>query len=146
MRKNNISIRILAITGTVLLFLPVLTTILTGTFISIARHRLRVDYLMPAELGLLAIIGGGLLLLAAIISRTHFKQILLIYLLMIIMLVGSQAIAVWTGLASGAREATGWPFTLVIGMLVVYALLMVVLGLAGVQLSKDLIKAKNLTE
>ena len=146
MRKNNISIRILAITGAVLLFLPVLTTILTGIFISIARHRLRVDYLMPAELGLLAIIGGGLLLLAAIISRTHFKQILLIYLLMIIMLVGSQAIAVWTGLASGAREATGWPFTLVIGMLVVYALLMVVLGLAGVQLSKDLIKAKNLTE
>ena len=145
MRKNNISIRILAITGAVLLFLPVLTTILTGTFISIARHRLRVDYLMPAELGLLAIIGGGLPL-AAIISRTHFKQILLIYLLMIIMLVGSQAIAVWTGLASGAREATGWPFTLVIGMLVVYALLTVVLGLAGVQLSKDLIKAKNLTE
>lgn len=146
MRKNNISIRILAITGTVLLFLPVLTTFLTGTFISIARHRLRVDYLMPAELGLLAIIGGGLLLLAAILSRTHLKQILLIYLLMIIMLVGSQAIAVWTGLASGAREATGWPFTLVIGMLVVYALLTVVLGLAGVQLSKDLIKAKNLTE
>lgn len=146
MRKNNISIRILAITGTVLLFLPVLTTILTGTFISIARHRLRVDYLMPAELGLLAVIGGGLLLLAAILSRTRLKQILVIYLVMLLMLFGSQAIAVWTGLASGAREASGWPFILVIGMLVVYALLTVVLGFAGVQLSKDLIKAKNLTE
>jgi len=145
-KKNNRLIRIFAITGTVLAFLPMLATILTGAFISIARHRLRVDYLMPAELGLLAVIGGGLLLLTAILSRTHLKQILAIYLVMLFMLVGSQAIAVWTGLASGAREATGWPFILVIGMLVVYALLTVVLGLAGVQLSKDLIKAKNLTE
>jgi hypothetical protein len=53
---------------------------------------------------------------------------------------GSQALAVVTGLASGAMEPTGLWWSIVIAMLIVYTLMLVVIATGGVLLLGDLFK------
>ncbi len=60
----------------------------------------------------------------------------------VIFLFGGQAIAVVTGLASGAREATGWPFVLALGSIVLYTLAVIKTGIAGVSLVRKLYSIK----
>ena len=56
--------------------------------------------------------------------------------------VGGQALASVTGLASGRTEPTGWPWALVLASLALYVLALVILGVGGVLLVRDLFKAK----
>ncbi|MCX5971526.1 MAG: hypothetical protein NTV14_08525 [Coprothermobacterota bacterium] len=79
---------------------------------SIRGHTLRLDYLMPAELFPAALVGGGLFILAALRARS--RRVLIAWVgVAVVFLVGSQVLAVATGLASGQTEPTGWLWTLV---------------------------------
>jgi hypothetical protein len=138
MDKKDILTRVLALVGTVLVWLPVLATVLISLAGSIRSGMFRFDYLMPAELFPLAFAGGGLLLWAALRARS--RQVLIGGGLsaIVILLVGSQALAVATGLASGEIEPAGWAWVLVVAMIIAYSLAIIEIGVAGVLLVLDL--------
>src|SRR5512140_2141885 len=94
----------LAITGTVLVWLPVLAPIVFSLPESIQGGKFRFDYLLPAELFPLVLVGGGLLLWAAQRARSQRRHIGWGLGIAIVALAGSQAGAILTGLDSGASD------------------------------------------
>ncbi|MBN1401950.1 MAG: hypothetical protein JXA74_14005 [Anaerolineae bacterium] len=138
MAKEGTFTKVLALAGTVLAWFPILATILTALPRLIVRHMLRIDYLMPAELFPFALVGGGLLLWAALRARTQRGLIAWGLALAGAFLVGGQALAVITGLASGDAEPTGWPWALVLASLALYTAALIELGVAGILLLRDL--------
>jgi MFS family permease len=140
MENKGVLTKILAIAGTVLVWLPILAPILFSTIRFIQRQMFQFDYLMPAELGLFAFGGGILLLVAAIRARSHVKLIGWGLGIALAFVVGGQAIAMVTGLASGATEPTGWQWMLVLGSLAAYSLAIVAIGVGGILLLRDVFK------
>jgi hypothetical protein len=140
MGKKSVVTRILAVTGTVLAWFPILAPILLSVIVSIDRQVFLFDYLMPAELFLVALIGGGLLFWASV--RAHSRQRLIGWGIVVAvgLLVGSQALAVVTGLASGRIEPTGVWWVLVLTLLAGYSLTLIAIGVGGILLLRDLFK------
>ncbi len=138
MRKKIVITRILAVTGTVLAWLPILAPVFFSVIAFIGIRIFRFDYLMPAELFPVALVGGGLLFWASV--RAHSRQRLIGWGLIIAagLLVGSQALAVVTGLASGRIEPTGLWWVLVLMLLAGYSLTLVAIGVGGILLLRDL--------
>ena len=140
MEKKNVLTKILAVAGTVFIWLPILAPVLFSVFHSIMLRRFRFDYLMPAELFPIALIGGGFLLWAAL--RRHSQQKLIGWGLAsaIVLLGGSQGLAVVTGLATGETAPAGWWWALTLAALIAYDLVLVLIGIGGVLLLRDLFK------
>ncbi len=138
MEKKSLFTRILAVTGTVLSWLPILAPILFSLLALISAGIFRFDYLMPAELFPFALLGGGLLLWAALRARLYRGLIGTGLSVAIGSLVGGQLLAVFTGLASGATEPGGGWFAIVIASIVVYSLALVLLAVGGLRLTIDL--------
>ena len=138
MEKKGILTKVLAMVGTVLVWLPILTTVLISIAGSFGDRGFRFDYMMPAELFPIAIAGGGLLLWAALRARS--RRILIGGGLgaIVLLLVGSQALAVASGLASGETAPAGWVWILVVASIIVYSLALIETGAAGVLLVRDL--------
>ena len=61
LKKDNLN-KTLAVAGTILACLPIFLTLLMGIVRTLQIGRLRIDYLMPAELGLLVYVGAVLLI------------------------------------------------------------------------------------
>ena len=99
------------------------------------------DYLMPAELFPLVLVGGLLLLWASLRMRTHRRLIAWAFGAAVVLPWVGQGIAVLTGLANGETEATGWRWALVIGFIMAYNLAVIVLGVGGILLLRRLFKA-----
>ena len=135
----------LAITGTVLIWLPILAPIVFSLIRFIQRRVFQFDYLMPAELGLFAFGGGILLLVAAIRTHSHMKLIGWGLGIALVMILGGQALAVVTGLADGSTEIGGWQWVLVLGSLILYTLAIVDVGIGGILLLRDLFKHQQLS-
>jgi hypothetical protein len=95
---------------------------------------------MPAELFPVVLVGGGLLIWAAL--RVRERRRLIGWSLGIACggLVGGQALAVVTGLASGETQPAGWWWALVLACMGVYALAVVGMGVGGVLLLRHLFK------
>lgn len=140
MSTNNALTRALAITGTILVWFPILAPILLSMLMWIARGRFLFDYLMPAELFLFALVGSGLLIWAALRSHSHLRMVSWGFGVAVLMLLGGQAFAVLSGLASGEREAAGWPVGILIITLILYWLGIILIGTGGVLILKDLFK------
>ena len=104
-----------------------------------------VDYLMPAELGIVFLAGSALLILAAVLSKKMRKPIIWCLVAAVVLLVGSQAIAVVTGLASGENETVGWRWILVLSLLGGYTLAIILEGVFGIQLIRRLFKPEHIT-
>lgn len=141
MSKKDGLTQLLAIAGAALVWFPILTPAVLSAVSLVTRPVFRFDYLMPAELFPVALPGGGLLLWAALRARARRGLIGWGLAIAIVALVGGQALAVVTGLASGAAEPAGVWWALVLGAIAVYTLALVVLGLAGIRLLRDLFKA-----
>lgn len=133
--------KILAILGAVLIWLPILAPFVFALVSFMGDGKFRFDYLMPAELFPLALIGSGLLLWAAFRARRYFKLIGRALGAALILLFGGQALASITGLASGAIEPTGWQMALVTASIIAYALALVVIGVNGILLLRVLFKS-----
>ena len=142
MEKKGILTKVLALIGTVLVWIPILAPVLFSAALLIQARMFRFDYLMPAELFPVALVGGCLLLGAALRARSRRGLIGGSLGSAVVTLVGSQALAVVTGLASGRTEPTGWPWALVIASLGLFVLALVILGVGGVLLVCDLFKTK----
>ena len=140
MEKKGVFTKILAIVGTALVWFPILAPIVLSVVVTIKARMFRFDFLMPAELFPAILVGGGLLFWAAL--RAHSRRKLIGWGLGIAagLLVGGQALAVVTGLASGETEPTGWWWALVMASIVVYLLAVVAIGVGGVLLLRDLFR------
>ena len=140
MAKQGILTKILAIAGTVLVWLPILAPVVLSTVVLIADREFLFDYLMPAELFPLVLVGGGLLLWAALRMHTHVKFIAWTLGSAVGLLVFSQGLAVLTGLANGRVARGGWQEILVTVLIGGYALAVVGLGISGILLLRDLFR------
>lgn len=130
MKKKDTLSKILAMVGMVLVWIPILAPVIFG-FVSLGMDGVyRFDYLMPAELGILAFIGGVLLLWAAI--RAKSRQGIIAWGFGIA--AGSNAIL----MAFGDVEPGSLEWAIVIGLLIAYSLAIVVMGVGGILLWRDL--------
>jgi hypothetical protein len=144
MRKQGALIKILATVGTVLVWLPILAPILFSGVTLAQRHVFRFDYLMPAELFPMVLVGGGLLLWAALWARSRRGWIGWGLGIAVGFLVGGQVLAVVTGLASGETEPAGVWFAVVLASLAIYSLAVIAMGVGGVLLLRDLFQRSQL--
>jgi len=145
MKTKSTLTKILAIGGSILVWLPILAPIVFSIPFLIRSGQYRLDYLMPAELAFLVLIGAALLIWAAIRAHSRVRFFCWTFAAALILLFGSQGVAVLTGLASGRIEATGWQFVIVMGMMIAYDLTVVILGVGGILLIRDLFSGKSRT-
>ena len=138
--NNNFLTKILAIAGTMLVWIPVVFTVAIAIIGTISDKIIRFDYLMPAELCPFAI-GGALLLLWASV-RVRLKQKIFGSGLgsTIFLLISAQLIASLSGLASGEVEPIGWAWILALACIALYSLVLIQIGVAGILLIKELSK------
>jgi hypothetical protein len=128
----------IAIIGTLLVSLPLLAPILFTLIFLLRSGIFHFDYLMPAELFPLVLVGGGLLLWAAFRIRSYKKLIGWSYGMAIFLLTASQVIAVLSGLASG-KIGTESPFIVaVMAGIAGYILMAILMAVGGFLLLRDL--------
>jgi len=142
MKKIDSFTKGLTVIGTLLVWVPILAPIYFSLVMFISARQFRFDWLMPAELFPLALVGGALLMWAA--TRAHSRRGLISWSLgvAVSLLVGGQALAVVTGIASGETEPAGWFMALVTGSIGAYSLAVIVIGIGGGLLLRDLIKPR----
>ena len=138
MKRPGTLTRILAIAGTALAWFPILAPITITVVYFIDTGTLRFDYLMPAELFLATLIGGGLLIWAGLRARSDLRLIGWGLGLAFGLLVGSQTFAVVTGLASGDTEPAGLLWAIILAMLVCYSLAIIAVAIGGVMLLREI--------
>jgi hypothetical protein len=132
MEKKDTLSKILAIIGTVLVWIPILAPVAFG-FISLGMDGIyRIDYLMPAELGILVFVGGALLLWAAI--RAKSRQGIITWGL------GIAAVSIVILNSFGDVVPGSLEWAIVVGLLIAYSLAIVVMGVGGVLLWRVLFK------
>lgn len=144
MENKGTFTKILAVAGTILVWLPILAPILFGVISLAADGIFRLDYLMPAELGLFAFGGGVLLLGAAILARSQVKLIGWGLGIAAVMMAGIMVIPEVTGLSDGSTPIGGWEWMLMLGILALYTVAVVALGVGGALLMRDLFKPGQL--
>ena len=130
--------KMIALLGTIVIWLPIFFTLLTAAIGSIAARTFLLDYLMPAELFPFALAGSLLLLWATIRAGLWKKEQVWSLAVMVVSLAACQGSAVLTGLASGDREPSGWPLFLVMSFLGLYIAAILAQGILGIFLLRKL--------
>ncbi len=143
MERRSVLAKTFAITGTVLVWLPLLAPVVFAVAAAMGGQGFRFDYLMPAELFPAILVGGALLVASAFLARSRRSLVVGALAVAVVLLVGSQVFAVVTGMASGATEATGWRWGIALGGIIGYALAAAVLGVGGVLLIRDLFRSSS---
>ena len=138
MMKTGWFTKLLAILGTVAIVLPVLAPIFFSVVFLFSEGRFLFDYLMPAELFPLVLVGSIFLIWSALRARSYHKLIIWSVVIGIIMLFGGQALAVATGLATGDMEPVGIWWALVLGSIIIFDLAVLSTGVGGILLVKTL--------
>jgi len=141
--KHGSLTQILAVAGTVLAWLPLAAPLIFAVVALMVRGRFLFDYLMPAEIFPVALLGSLLLLWAAWRARARRKIIAWGLGLAVAFLVGGQTLAVVTGLASGETEMGGGQWTWVVVSLIGYCLALAAVGVGGILLLSDLFTKKS---
>lgn len=143
MNPRSTLTRILAIAGTILVWLPIAFMLLTSVIGSVQAGTFRMDYFIPAELFPLILAGSVLLLWAAFRARSRKRLIGGAIAVGLGAIVLGQVLAMVTGLASGRTEPTGWQWALVLAMIALYVAAVVAIGVGGVLLVRDLFTQKK---
>ena len=137
-RETEIT-KVLAIAGLVLVWFTILAPLALAIVSLVSGGGFRFDYLMPAELFIVALVGGLLLLWASLRSRLFMKWLHWAFGVAFITLLVGVTLAEVTGLAAGKSGSEGWlPVT--IALIIAYDLALVALGLGGWNLCRDLIR------
>ena len=135
--KKAIFTRILAGTGDVLVWLPIVAPILVSVMAFFTAQRFLFDYLMPAEFFPLALAGGALLIWAARRAHRHLQVICWGLGLAVVSLVGGQVLALVTGLTSGKTGPGGWSWIMLLASLAIYSAGAIIMGIGGAALLVD---------
>ncbi len=142
MKTKAVLAKVFAIAGAVLVWAPILFMLLTGIVGSISSKMFLMDYLLLAELFFVVVAGLVLLFVSSLLGRTLVKWIGFTAAAGVIALALSMLLAQTTGLASGAIAAEGWPLILVMGLLILYNVLVLAVGILGILLIKALFRKK----
>ena len=137
-KKGNLT-RLLTIIGTVLVWLPLLAPLILGLVSWSQDGIFRFDYLIPAELFPVTILGGVVLIWAAARANSHIKWISVSLVSAIALLVLDQGIAVVSGLAHGETTGGAWLVVVLTG-LALFAIADLVLAVGGASLLYGLFK------
>ena len=118
-----------AVTGSVLMWIPIGLMIVTALIGSISAGRLLMDYFMPAELyyrvlAYLVLAGWILLVVGSVLSQRMRIPVVSIGVIALGLFIGCQII-----------PAEGLGLYLVYGMLILYDVLVIVLGIIDIRLS-----------
>jgi hypothetical protein len=140
--RNDKLTKSLALIGTLLVWFPILAPIILTMIFLFKSGIFRFDYLMPAELFLFALVGGIMLAWAAYRAGVRFKLIAWSLGIATGMLIGTQGLAVITGLASGETKPEGLPLVLVMTIFTLFLVMLVVTGISGLLLVRDLIRGE----
>ncbi len=143
MGNRNVWTKILAIAGSVLVWLPIIAPIVFSVPRLLRAPQFSLDYLMPAELFPVVLVGGALLVWAAVRARTRRALIGGALGAAVALLVGGQALAVVTGLASGETEPVGLPWAVVVTTLLLYDAAVVSIGIGGALLLRELLEKRS---
>ncbi len=135
MDKKNILTRILAITGTVLVWFPILAAVIFSIAHLIRSGEFRFDFLIPAEMFYVILIGGALLIWAAVRAKAYRAWIIWSLVGAVVCLIASQGLAVVSGLASGEREPEGIWWILVLSIMGLVIVGEIVEGIGGIFLT-----------
>jgi len=138
MTGRGVLTKILAIVGVVLVWFPLLAPFVFSVIRFIQTRRFLFDYLIPAELFPVVLVGGGLLLWAALRAHSNRGIIGWGLGLAVLLLVAGQVLAVVTGLASGETEPVGVWWALVLASIVGYFLASLLVGIGGLSLLRGL--------
>ena len=137
-KQRSALAKIFAVSGTLLLLVPILFMLVTAIVGSIAEKTLLFDYLMLAELFPLVALGLVLLVLASITSRILAKWIGWSAAAALILLAASMIFSTASGLASGAESTQSGAFVLVVVGIALYDLLVLGIAILGILLVKKL--------
>lgn len=143
MAKNNKLSMALALIGTVLVWFPIAFTLLASFIGFIRSGQAHLDYLMPAEMFPVALIGALLLLWAAIRSKIYKKMAGIGLGLFVAFPVLGSVIATASGLASGRTEMGGTAWAFVLFFIALFAGAQILLGITGILLTKKLIEKQT---
>ena len=144
MKHQTVLTKTLAVVGNILGWFPILAPIVLAFTALFTRGRFLLDFLMPAELFPIALAGALLLLWASVRTHSHLKLIAWGLGIAILLLVGSQAIAVATGLASGATEPTGLWLTVVLTVFAGFVAALIAVDVGGILILRDLFRKPQL--
>lgn len=145
--KMSVLLKILAVTGVILVWLPILAPVFLAAVSMIGEGIFRFDFLIPAELFPFILAGGGLLFTASRSSpEAHSRRKLIGFSLglAVLLLAGSQLLAEATGIASGEHEPTGLWWNLILTTFAFFWLAIIATGVGGVLLLRDLFKPQRL--
>ncbi|MFN3691307.1 MAG: hypothetical protein ACK4R7_00305 [Fervidobacterium sp.] len=142
--KNNLSFfKILSIIGLILVWTPIIFPIIISIIGLVKTGKFLFDFLFPAEMFIIVLVGSASLLLVAWKIKYNVKSIGFGLITAVVLLFGSQILATITGLASGEMEPKDGIFALVVGGIVLYDLIVIEIGVAGLYLVNKLIKLKK---
>ncbi len=141
MKNRGLFSKFLAIIGTLLVWLPILAPVIAAAVRLLQQGGFNFDYLLPAELFPLALVGGISLILVARRARLRWRLVGWGLGIAVVSLGAGQVLAVVTGLASGEAQAAGWPLAAVNFTLYIYILMLLVTGVGGMMLLRELFKS-----
>jgi len=127
-----------AVIGTILVWLPILIMLITSIIGSISAQMFLMDYLLPAEFFFVELIGWVLLVAASLMTQVMKIPVLITAILTPAALIIAMLVASLSGLTSGAIEAEGFIWMLILGMIGVYDILVAVMGVLGIKLIVDI--------
>jgi hypothetical protein len=130
----------LAVFGTFFELAPIVVAIVFSVIHLIQAGFYMIDFLTPAELFPLILIGSALLIWASIRARSRRGLIIASIAIGLILLIGGQIAAVASGIASGATEPTGFWFGVILGTIIVFDLAVIATAVGGILLSLELFK------
>jgi len=130
--------RVLAVLGTVLVWLPVAFMLLTAVVGSVREGRFLCDYLLPGELFPLELVGGVLLVVAAARSRWGLKPIAWSAGAMVALLAAVAGVSALTGIGSSPAEPSRWRIYLLWGLYAGFCAALLSLGVGGIRLWRHL--------
>jgi hypothetical protein len=135
--------RALAVVGTGFAWLPIVATVVLSLIESVDTGTVQVDWLMPAGMFVFYGVGAAMLVLVAIGTHRHRRLVVGSVVAAVVTLLAAQGLALVSGLASGQREPSGWPWALALVLLAVYTVAVIATGIAGVRLSRDLLRSRS---
>jgi len=142
-KQKNALTKIFAISGTIMLWAPILFMFLTAIFGSIARKTLLFDYLMLAEMFPIVALGLVLLIFTTLLTRTFRKWFGWGSVAALVTLVAGNMIAVASGLASGTTSESGPYFAVVITSIIIFNILVVALAILAIVLVQRIFQKKQ---
>jgi hypothetical protein len=140
-RQTEIT-KVLAISGFVLVWFTILAPVMLSIISLVRGGGFRFDYMMPAELFVVALVGGLLLLWAALRVHLETKWIHWAFGVGFVAFMIGVTLAEVTGLAAGKIGSEGW-LPVAIGLIIVYDLALIALGIGGWYLCRDLIRKEK---